>query len=169
MMAGICSGPPETWDWSDNVGQAHAHPTPPDGSDAGDLDTLGPGAARFLGQAAHVLDVAGEQHDRPRLGQRHHREQRVHGASVAGQTGPPEQFAGRAALLGPDRHHGDVGQDPVHGRVPPAAPQHLSQGRRRGDDAGLRSVGAARQGYGQRVASRELRQAVGVQDQRPAY
>jgi hypothetical protein len=61
-------------------------------SDAGDLHPIDSPAARFLGQAPHVLGVTGQQDDRPRLGQCDRGEQRVQDASVPGQTGPAEQL-----------------------------------------------------------------------------
>jgi len=85
------------------------------------------------------------------------------------QSGLPQQLARGPTLFLSDRYNSDPAQYAVHRRIPWASTQYFGKSRGRGDNLGLGLVGVLRQRHSQGVAGGELDEALGVQDQRPAY
>jgi hypothetical protein len=128
-------------------------------------DALGGGPSWLLSQPGQVSNVARQQENRPRLGQRDDSKESVKGASMPGQPGAAKQFPGRPALLPAQRYHANAGQGVVHVRVAAPAAKNLGEGRGSRHDLGTAPVRMLDTGTGGRMTASELDQAFGIEDQ----
>jgi len=130
-----------------------------------DLNSLRLVASWLIGQAGHVLGVAGQQDDRARLGERDHGDQGVERAPMPGEPSAAEQLASRSPPLPVDGDNGDPAECPVHPRVSGPTSKNLGQGRRGYDDDGTAMVRLFGLGPGNWIPAGQLDQAFGVKDQ----
>ncbi len=151
------------------AGEARVPPAGSGCSDAGDLDPFRPGRARLIGEARQVIDVAGEQDHRPRLGQRYHGDQRIKGTPVTGHPGPAQQLAGRPARFFLNADHSDSAKDAMQRCVSRPAAQNLRKGRCCRDNPASSSTGRLEAMPDPGIAASELDEAFRVQDQRAPY